>query len=553
METKLPIGIDNYKKICQECFYADKTGLIKEIIDLPSESVTLYTRPRRFGKSLNMSMLNSFFTNLEDNKSLFLDKDIASYGNKYLSYINSYPVISFSLSTVIGKTKDEAIYKFKNIVSNLYKSFKDILFNSLSEEDQNKYSLVISNEAEDFIYTDTIYELSKYLYNFYNKGCVILIDEYDQPLQNAFDEGFYDDIHIFFKSMFSKTLKSNSYLEKGVIFGITEVAKGSLFSGLNNVLVNTILNNNDEEYFGFTEKDVKQLLSYYGKEKKYELVKKWYGGYIFSNKEIYNPWSILLFLKSNTLDLYWTNTGSNTILGHLIESNVSNINDFLPQLILNEVFIHNIDLSLSYTDINSSKDALISYLLSAGYLGIVTKVNIGQYSIRFPNEEIKQLFKKEITDRFIIEPNNFMLLNSMRNCIKNNNTIELESLLENYFLTSLSYYDFSNEKNYQILLLTLSAILFEDYIIKNKVITGTGRCDVIIYSKVQELGIAIEIKHSKSTLSKERLSNLANTALKQAKQNDYIELLNKQNQKHILIYGIGFSNKKVSIKSEIIK
>jgi len=440
-----------------------------------------------------------------------------------------------------------------DVISSLFFTYKKIIFNSLDEYEKQKYSSYMNKTIDENLYTNSLFDLCKYLKEYYNEKCLILIDEYDAPLQNAYDEGFYDDIHLFFKTLFSKTLKSNQYLNLGVIFGITEVSKGSLFSGLNNIIVNTILSHNDEEFFGFTEDDVTQLFNLYNINDDLKNIKEWYGGYSFSQKEIYNPWSILNFIKNRDYNFYWINTGSNPLISSLLKNDTSDFVDILPDLISKNIIIHRVDLSLSNSDIKTSKDAIISYLLSAGYLTIVERLSPGIYSLKFPNEEIKQLFITEIKNRFIKSNDGVYLPIKLKEAIKNNNVNEIEDFLTDYFLTNFSYFDFDNEKNYQILILTIVSLLFEDYIIQSEENTGDGRCDIMISSKKYELGFIFEIKYSKTILSLERLKKIATSSLNQIENKNYIEKLLKQNQNHIIIYGVGFQKKKVSIVSKIIK
>jgi len=528
--------------------------LIKEVLDFPSGSAILYTRPRRFGKSLNASMLKTYFDIAENSEKYFVNKEIYKLGNEYLKEMNKYPVISISFKNISGINEIEAISKYKQYISKIYLDYKKDIYESLNEESKITFDNYANKTIEDVLFSDSLYDLTKLLYEHYNKKVIIIIDEYDNPLEIAFDEGYYDKIHIFYKNLFSKVLKGNDYLKYGIIFGVMEVTKGSLFSGLNNLYVNTLINNNNDEFFGFSYEDTYNLLSQYKKENMLDEIKKWYGGYVFSNKKIFNPWSILNFIKLNfTFDLYWINTSTNLLIENLLNENASDILTYLSSLLKGETVVKNINLNLNYSEIKNSEEALFSFLVLSGYLCVLEKISVGKYVLGIPNLEINELFKKEIIDKF--QRNNSYLEISyyLKKAILTNNPEEIKNIFEKYLLTNLSYYDFSYEKNYQIFLLTLISLLFNDYHVESEVNSGYGRLDLMIESKNNELGIVIEIKHSKSRLSNERFENLASTALRQVESNDYISNYNIQKQKHIIIYGIAFYKNKVCIKSKIIK
>lgn len=395
----IPIGIEDFKEIIdREYYFVDKTMLIRDILDSGSK-VTLFTRPRRFGKTLNMSMLKRFFEKTEeDNSYLFDGFAISGAGDKYKSYIEQYPVISISLKSMKQSTWGESFSQFKEIIANEFERHQEILkCDSISGRKRKRIQGVLEDTADDTVYLTTLKLLSDCLYEVYNKKVIVLIDEYDVPLENAYFNGFYEDMINLIRSVFESVLKTNDSLEFGVLTGCLRISKESIFTGLNNLSVHSVTDNSFASYFGFTESEVRNVLEYYNLSDCFDEIKKWYDGYLFGETEIYNPWSVLKYIqfalnnRNHIPQTYWINTSSNNIIHELITKSDRRIRDDIEKLITGKNIDKPLYDDITYTNMNVKSEYIWSFLLHTGYLkptNIYQKGIQNYFTAVIPNTEI---------------------------------------------------------------------------------------------------------------------------------------------------------------------
>lgn len=550
-KLKLPIGIESYKEVIKNCYYVDKTKIIAKICDFPKESVLLFTRPRRFGKSLTLSMIDTFFNMKEKDANSYF-KNTKIYENKEaMRLLSSLPVIHLDMKEVVGTSLEEMTSLLARQIAEAFIAFPELEESPiLSENDR----LFVKNAlAKNLSKADLMLSLStltRLIFTHFSLCPIILIDEYDAPLQNAFDNSFYAEASAIFKPFYSSALKGNAYLQFAILTGVMQVAKESMFSGLNNIIINSVLDSSFDEYFGFNDEEVEKLLSAYGLEDKMEEARKWYDGYRFGKENIYNPWSLLCFVANGGEEKeYWKMTGENSLLKHLLENGNEEIKGILDSLIRNENVNEFIDFTMNYSTASFDKKTILSILVASGYLTFKDKMDFGLYSLRIPNKEIQSIFVNEVLS-LLPDQNSLKNAVMLRKAFASGDLPSIEQMLENLFLTSFSYYAFPDEKNYQILLLTLSSILFEDAIVKSEVIVGTGRCNIQIISKKNDFGFIIEVKSYKGNVSGSRLTEYSQKALQQIIDKDYDEEMLKRGNKNIIAYGIAFSNKHVKISQK---
>jgi len=555
MLKKVPIGIEDYRN-AQKYYYIDKTLLIKDLLDDCIGKSILITRPRRFGKNLNLSMLDNYFNIKYDSEELFNDKLIKTDFDDYSLYLNNYPVIRFNLKSAYSNDHESQMNSIMKEISSLFRNFPELINSKELFDIEKENFLSIANEKvkEYYLYSTSIRDLSSYLYKHYKKKVIILIDEYDQPIESAYEKGFYNETIDFFKSLFSSSLKGNDNCFFAVVTGVLEVNKESLFSGLNNLSTYSNFDNRFTEYFGFTESEIKELLRYYQLENNFDEVKKWYGGYGNKNIEIYNPWSVLNYIDKKSIGLYWVNTGTNELINNLINNLKNegfNSKEFFSEYLNNENKKILFNPLISYKDLNNTIDSLLSFLVQTGYL-VLKKDNDIYSHILIPNLEINQLFEKEIISSNIKNDSITKLLD-FKNSIKENNVDKISSILKDYILSSFSYFDLTNEKEYQILIVGLLSILFDQYIVKSEVNNKYGRCDILIRPKNnKDIAIVIELKKYKGTLSSARLESKSLEALNQIIEKEYYQELKLENIKKIIIYSFVFDDKHNSIMSREI-
>ena len=535
---KLPIGIDDFKKLIEKnAYYIDKTKYIEKILDDISE-VKLFIRPRRFGKTLNMLTLKYFFDieNKEENRKLF--KNLYIEKSEYFKEQGQYPVIFISLKGLKEKTWKNCFNEIKVLLRGLYEDFTFIR-DTLSSSEQLEFDKIWLKK-DDGEYTNALKNLTSFLYKYYKKEVILLIDEYDAPLINAYEYGYYDEAILFFKVFYGEALKTNLYLRTGIMTGIIRVIKAGIFSDLNNLKVYSILDKEYSDFFGFTQEEVKKALEDFKIEYELPDVKSWYDGYKFGNSEVYNPWSILNFLQHRELEAYWVKTSSNFLIKEALKNTNLDVKESLENLFngenVEEVITGNSDLSslLSYHDI-------WELLLFSGYLTIDKKIDKKLYSLRLPNREIKELFKDEFIDISFGESQFIKTMESL----KRNKLEDFEKNLQKILLNSTSYQDTKNEDFYHGLILGMTLYLDSQYYVTSNKESGLGRYDVTIEPKNKNnKGYILEFKVTKN---EEDLEKEAKQAIEQIISKKYDVSLKERGIKDIIILGVAFCGKLVKV------
>ena len=535
---KLPIGIDDFKKLIEKnAYYIDKTKYIEKILDDISE-VKLFIRPRRFGKTLNMLTLKYFFDieNKEENRKLF--KNLYIEKSEYFKEQGQYPVIFISLKGLKEKTWENCFNEIKVLLRGLYENFTFIR-DALSSSEQLEFDKIWLKK-DDGEYTNALKNLTSFLYKYYKKEVILLIDEYDAPLINAYEYGYYDEAILFFKVFYGEALKTNLYLRTGIMTGIIRVIKAGIFSDLNNLKIYSILDKEYSDFFGFTQEEVKKALEDFNIEYELPEVKSWYDGYKFGNSEVYNPWSILNFLQHRELEAYWVKTSSNFLIKEALKNTNLDVKESLENLFngenVEEVITGNSDLSslLSYHDI-------WELLLFSGYLTINKKIDKKLYSLRLPNREIKELFKDEFIDISFGESQFIKTMESL----KRNKLEDFEKNLQKILLNSTSYQDTKNEDFYHGLILGMTLYLDSQYYVTSNKESGLGRYDVTIEPKNKNnKGYILEFKVTKN---EEDLEKEAKQAIEQIISKKYDVSLKERRIKDIIILGVAFCGKLVKV------
>ena len=536
---KIPIGVENFKEIINNnYYYVDKTKFIEEILNDGSK-IKLFTRPRRFGKTLNMSTIKHFFDikNNEENRKLFNNLDIEK--SVYIKEQGQYPVIFISMKGIKDITWEEAKSSLKILISKLYSEFKYLL-DDLDEFDLPRFKKYLLADIDFANLKNALEFLTRVLYEKHKKEVILLIDEYDSPLISAYEHNYYDEAINFFKVFYGEALKTNDYLKMGIITGIIRVIKAGIFSDLNNLRVYSILDKQYSDFFGFTEKEVEKMLIDFNIEYNLPEVKSWYDGYKFGDTEVYNPWSILNFVQNRELEGYWIGTSGNFLIKEVLKDSNSEINISLEKLFngekIEEVITGNSDLSslLSYHEI-------WELLLFSGYLTVDKKIDEDVYSLRLPNKEIRKFFKNEFID-ITFGASEFR---KTMETLKNSKIEEFEKNLQNILLKSTSYMDGKNENFYHGLFLGMSFYLDNKYSVKSNREAGLGRYDVLIEPiNKKERAFILEFK---VTDSEKNLEKFSKEALEQIINKKYnIELIEK-GIKNITYIGIAFYKKQLRI------
>lgn len=553
----LPIGIDDFKKLINEnYYYVDKTLLIKELLDNKGE-VNLFTRPRRFGKTLNMSMLQYFFEKTEeDNSYLFNGLKIMDESKKYLDYMGKYPVINLSLKSAKQPTFEMSYKKIREAISDEFKRYSEVLNgNVLFEDEKEDFTNIMLQKADLSTYNTSLKLLSKCLKRYYKQNVIILIDEYDVPLENAFFEGFYDEMVKFLRSLFESALKTNPSLEFAVITGCLRISKESIFTGMNNLEIVSILNKSYEEYFGFTNTEITKICKDYNINDKYSEIKEWYDGYIFGDENVYNPWSVVRYVKDIAINgekypsPYWSNTSSNSIVKTLIEKADDDTKEEIESLIEGKAIEKPIHEDITYDEVYKSMDNLWNFMFFTGYFKKLSESmsNTGQRFIKLeiPNKEVKYIFitkiKSWLDER--IENENF---DDMYNAMFEGDEKSFENEITDLLLDTISFHD-SYENFYHGFLAGVFAKLRSyNYKVKSNRENGMGRSDIIIKSTVKKgKAVIIEIKVAKDIKD---LKKKCEEALEQIEKNKYDVELIQYGYKDILKYGITFFKKKCMVK-----
>lgn len=550
-----PVGITSYKEASTDCYYVDKTLLLKDMIDDHSK-VYLFTRPRRFGKTLTLDMIRTYFEiTAEDTASYFQNKNIWKCDETYRSLQGKYPVVFLSFKDAHHKTYEET---YKSICFCLREEYIRHLELQTSEfinpYDKQYFDTIVSGKATVSDYQFALGKLSSMLRNHYKQKVIILIDEYDTPLQQGHIHGFYDEIISFIRNLFSAALKDNFDLEFGVLTGILRIAKESLFSGLNNLVVNSILDNKYAEYFGFTEEDVREMCAYYGVTQKLSEIKDWYNGYMFGNKEIYNPWSVISYFNNQCVPkAFWSRTSGNEIIGQLIQKADKDLYQSLTLLLQDKTVQSIIDTDIIYPEIHDNPDVIYSFLLVAGYLRVreITGELNGTpiCTLSIPNKEIKSVFQKEILD---VCSRNFTgsILRNFELSLRNKDTSLFTNTMEQYLLQSASTFDTSNENFYHGTVFGMLAIMSDKFYIFSNRESGEGRFDISLEPHDKSgAGYIIEFKSGKN-LTDTELNAAAEKAMNQIKTKNYMSDMRYRGIRKFELFGIAFSGKHLACKHE---
>lgn len=553
----LPVGISDYIRAQSEYYYVDKTLLIRDFLDRKA-LVSLFTRPRRFGKTLNMDMLRVFFEiSDEDTGRYFADKAIWQCGEEYRCHQGKYPVIFLTFKDVKYDSWQATFAKISGLLQEEFGRHSE-LGNSdrLAKYEKEYFEKVLNGEADEVELSSSLQKLSKMLTVHYNKAPIIIIDEYDTPIQEGYSKEFYDEIVGFMRNFFSGAFKDNSNLSYGFLTGILRIAQESIFSGLNNLAVSSVMDEEYDGYFGFTKQEVGEMLSYYGASDKADELRNWYDGYFFGSKEIYNPWSVINYLSKGCLpQAYWVNTGKNEVLEDVLDTATDDISEKLYSLLRGEPVIARIDQNVVYRSLADDPANIYSLLLVAGYLKTVKKVLQGDGAwlceVAIPNRETAAVYKSEILSHL-------MQIGAMRRATANKiaeslyarDTKKLQDGIEEYMKNSISFYDAGAEGFYHGLVLGLIALMDNQYRIRSNRESGDGRYDICMIPRDNKYpAILMELKWNKE-LNEENLDALSAEALNQINVKGYDAEIRTEGIADIIKFGIAFSGKKVKIRTE---
>ncbi len=556
----LPVGVDNFEKLVTRGYYfIDKTWYIKELLDKKAD-VNLFTRPRRFGKTLNMSMLQYFFEDMyteegekKDNAYLFEDKKIMQAGERYLAHMGQYPVINLTFKDAKQPDFELAYDAMRRQIANEYLRHKFILLDERLSEEKEEYLSIMRRKADRGSYNQSIAFLSRCLEKYYGRKAIILLDEYDVPLENAFTENFYEEMVGFIRTLFESSLKTNASLEFAVITGCLRISKESIFTGLNNLDVISILDWNYGEYFGFTEEEVKLLCADYKLEHKYELIKDWYNGYIFGNTNVYNPWSLIRYvkaLKSHEEEYphsYWANTSSNSIVRRLIEMADDSVKSELEELIDGGTVEKPIHEDITYGEVYENMDNLWNFMFFTGYFRKVSE-RIGEDDVKYltltiPNREVRYIFRQKIMEWF----NRKMKardLTGLHTAFVSKDAARVEEEVTEILYETISSFD-ESENYYHGLVAGLLSGMKGYRTVSNRE-TGKGRCDLFVkpVSRRKEAFI-VEFKTTKKM---KEIEKRAEEALEQIAEKRYFLELEEDGYDQYCSYGIAFCGKDCCVR-----
>ena len=559
MKKKLPIGISNFKEIIEdEYYYFDKTEFIENLFEEVSK-IKLFTRPRRFGKTLNMSMIKYFFDiqNKNENKKLFENLKISE--NEYFEKQGTAPVISISFRNYDESSWENGFEMIKNTISDLYDEFEFVKEN-LSVRKKEKYDSILFNRATEATWKLSLLDLTKYLYEYYGRKVVVLIDEYDQPIIDSYVKGYYQEAISFFKTFYGVVLKDNNYLEMGIMTGILRVAKENIFSGLNNLRVHTILDNRFTEYFGITESEIEKALKDFDLEFELQDVQKWYNGYLFGDIKVYNPWSIINFLNDEKLKPYWVNTSGNELIKLYLKKLKNEIFDDFSKLLNKKSILRRIDENMTFANLEANYEENIwNLFFHSGYLTLAEEVQDDeeQVYLKIPNEEILKMFSKMFIKVYFENYNSFY---NMVYSLKNGDIETFKKELRKILLENVGIFDVSGvykEQFYHGLMLGIILTLKNEYEITSNNFSGKGRYDLLLKPKNLEKrkeGIILELKvvNAMENLSEdkifEKLENECDIALQQIEEKEYASVLKNSGVENVLKIGIAFFGKEVAVK-----
>ncbi len=558
----VPIGVSDFKELVSQYYYVDKTLMIKEFID-SKPKVSLFTRPRRFGKTLAMDMLKTFFEISDtDTSKYFTNKKIWSCGEIYRREQGKYPVIFVTFKDIKFATWKETYTAIREIVANEYLRHDVLLMSDKCNEFEKAYfRKVVDGTITEVSMTRAFLELSRMLHKHYGRPAVIIIDEYDTPIQQGYMEGYYGQITAFMRNLLSGAFKDNSNLSYGFLTGILRVAKESIFSSLNNLKVNSILEDRCSEYFGFTKDEIRDITEYYGRTDKYDEISEWYDGYRFGDTDIFNPWSVLNYMDENcTAKAYWQFTGDNSIIRQIVAKADDETADNLRKLMQGQKVSSYVDTSVIYPEIKNDPTTIYSFLLSAGYLKVVKKEELHDGNaicdIAIPNKEITYVYEREILSAFANMFSQSTAI-AIRQAIIRQDAPKLQDNLQKLLLNSISSFDYAHENFYHGLILGICAIMNNLYRVDSNRESGHGRYDIQLspYDKKMP-GIIIELKVLKDGIAETRidreLENSARDALAQIERQQYITAMKQDGITRFFKVGVSFYKKHVKLMSEIV-
>lgn len=548
----LPVGHSDYKRVSSDFCYVDKTLLIKEVLDNQPQ-VSLFTRPRRFGKTLNMDMLRVFFEKTEeDTARYFMDKRIWRCGEEYQKHQAKYPVIYLSFKDAKCATWEETLTYLKFVFATEFNRHSELHeSNKCNAFEKRCFFKIASGEANEVELMQALQLLSAMLDKHHGMQSIIMIDEYDTPIQQGYLKGYYEKVVTFMQVLFSGAFKDNQHMIYGFLTGILRVAKESVFSGLNNVKVNSILGERYSEYFGFTPDEVRQMTEYYEVPEKYEEICDWYDGYRFGNKEIFNPWSVIGYFDADCeAEAYWTSTSSNDIIGEILENADEELQEQLKGLVQGNTVTTLVDTGVVYPELKNNTDSIYSFLLVTGYLKIVSRkeCNDGRCicEVAIPNKEILYVYQQEILSKIrgLVSQSSVI---EIHEALYNNDVEALQKQLHQLLVRMVSYYDTSYENFYHGFVLGLCALLDNKYYVTSNREAGKGRFDIQLMPKnVSFPGILIEVKATKNC-TKDALEKLAQEAMSQNYNLRYDEEMKAKGVKEIYSYGVAFCGKDVAV------
>ncbi len=553
----LPVGVSDYVRAQSEYYYVDKTLLIRDLLDR-KPVVSLFARPRRFGKTLNMDMLRVFFEISDDDTSLyFKDKAIWKCGEEYRKHQGKYPVIFLTFKDVKYDSWEMTFAKIVRLLQEEFGRHSELKNSDKLEKYEKEYfERVLNGQAGEAELSDSLLRLSKMLAVHYKKAPVIIIDEYDTPIQEGYSKEFYDDIIGFMRNFFSGAFKDNSNLSYGFLTGILRIAQESIFSGLNNLSVNTVMDEEYDSFFGFTEEEVRDMLGYYGVSDKEGELKKWYDGYLFGSREIYNPWSVINYISRGCLpQAYWVNTGKNEILEDVLRSASDDVIQKLYSLLQGERVIAGIDQNVVYRSLADEPANIYSLLLVAGYLKPLKKELRGDGTwlceVAIPNREIAAVYKNEILSHLMcIGAVGRATANKIAESLYALDPAGLQDGIGEYMKKSISFYDAGTEGFYHGMVLGLVALMDERYRIRSNRESGDGRYDISLFPREGKYpGLIMELKWDRD-LDDSELEVLVADALEQINEKGYDVEMQDEGVENIIKLGIAFSGKKVKICTE---
>lgn len=552
----LPIGISDYVRAQSDYYYVDKTMLIKEFLD-QKPLVSLFTRPRRFGKTLNMDMLRVYFEMTdEDTSKYFEDKNIWKCGKDYRLHQGKYPVIFLTFKDVKFDSWQATIEKIKSLLQEEYGRHQELLSSlKISDYEKEYFNKVLSATENEVELSFSLEKLSKMLASHYDKAPIIIIDEYDTPIQEGYSKDFYDEIIGFMRNFFSGAFKDNKNLSYGFLTGILRIAQESIFSRLNNLTVNSVMDEAYDRYFGFTNEEVSEMLDYYGATEKESELQEWYDGYLFGNEEIYNPWSVINYISKGCVpQAYWVNTGKNEILEDVLKVADEDITEKLYSLIRGGKVLARIDQNVVYRSLTEDPTNIYSLLLVAGYLKTTIKElqADGSYlcQVSIPNKEIASVYKSEILAHLMkIGAVSRTTADKIAESLFLNDYVKLEKAISEYMDKTISFYDTASESFYHGMILGLISMMDNQYKIKSNRGSGKGRFDIGLIPRDDKYpGMIMELKWKKN-LDDDELTLLADEALCQIHSMEYDSEMKSEGVKKILKFGIAFSGKSVCVKT----